>query len=269
MSAITKIRDAVLEKIRISGELTTALEKKSRGCPGWEPTILRLQNRLFGFDVARRGIHGNPGTDFVPYSSGPLGSYNFETDQQDRKRVQQGGINNVTTFNVPVSSVGLVPGFNPFYCDHNGLQIITRTMDDNGNITESSDTARVFIRINTPNSPWLPIGFSFSPQGVSKSDNLVFQGYIEKFWLYVQTPTQDSTNQPFIVIALLRSAALFGPGGGSNLYGSPTSTAPTQASVSQQPTIPGASSGSSPGGGSPGGGGSSGGGVGGQGGRLR
>ena len=250
MNALTKLRDAVEEKIRIAGELGIALGKKSRGCPGWDPTIKKLQNRLFGLGEYNRGIFGNPGNDFVPYSSGPLGSYDFATDRADRKRVQQGGINSVTLFKIPVSTVGLVAGYNPFYCDHNGLQILARTMDDNGNITESSDTARVFIRVNTPNSPWLPIGFAFAPQGVSKSDNLVFQGYVEKFWLYVQTPTQDPQNQPVLLLALLRSVALFGPGGGSNLYGSPTAvTSPTESSITIVGAAPGQTQGGSGGGG--------------------
>jgi hypothetical protein len=245
MGALSKVLCAVADKIRLIGELNNALAKKSRGCPGWDPTILALQNRLFGTGSSTKGgIYGNRQSDFVPYSSGPSGSYDFSKDEEDRKRIQQGGLNNILLQYIPVSIQGLVPTFNPFYCDHNGLQILPRTMDDNGNIIESSDTARIFIRVNNPHAPWLPVGFNISSQGIMKSDNLVYQGYIEKLWIWVDTPSQDIINQPFLVIALLRSVALFGPGGGSNLYASPsqqqqntqTVTSPTGATTTVTPT---------------------------------
>lgn len=262
--AIQKVAAAIGERFRLIGQLNHAIRMRDKGAPGWDNTIKTLQNQLFGTGSTRKKgqIHGNPG-EFKVYTSGPEGSYDFNRDQNDRKRVQQSGLNQILVQKIPVSTLGLVTGYNPFLCDHNGLQVLARTMDDNGNLVESSDTARIFIRFNSTTAPWLPIGFAFSPQSIAKSDNLVFQGYIERFWVYVQQVTQDATFQPNLVVALLRSVALFGPGGGSNLYGSPSTnsnTAPTESAIDSSG---GGGGGGQQGGGAPGGGGVQGGGGGG------
>lgn len=267
MSVLSEIAEAIGERIRLAGELADAYNRRARGFPGWDEKIKSLQMKLLGVKTVQQ--------PFIPYTSGPSGSFDFEKDRQDKKRVQQGGLDTALIRRIPVSATGPVTGYSPFYCDHNGLQLISRTMDDNGTVEESSDTARVFIRVNNPSAPWLPLGFGFSPQSLSKSDNMVYQGYIDKFWLYVSIATQDPTNQPNLIIALLRSVAIYGPGGGSNLY-APPSTGSEQTptiGVGSQGGSPGGGGGAAPpvqgGGGAPGGGGSGGGAPGGGGGGRR
>jgi hypothetical protein len=224
---------------RVSQEIARMKKLRAAGFPGWDEPIAQLEQQLCGSPSVPAQETDNS------TNSIPTGSYNFAGDQADRKRIEAGAIIQMQEVLMPVSLAGPIAGFQPFLCDANGMQIIARTMSNNGQVIESSDTARVFVRINSPNAMWLPLGYGVSPQSDAKSDAYIFQGYIYQFWAYVQTPTQDPQGQPYLVLALLRSASIIGAAGGSSLYVPPVSgpqeavsTAPMGAESRGRPGVP-------------------------------
>jgi hypothetical protein len=241
------------QKADLRRQLNYARQMKAAGKPGWDKNIATLEARL------------NPTSKIITTPLTPIGGYGWNSSQDDQKRADQGSDALIQQVNIPVGVVGLISAFNPFYCKADGMQLIARTIDDNGNVIESSDSARIYVKINLPGAMWLPVSFNLMAAGQQKGDAFIFQGTIRKFWVYVHEITQDSVNQPYLIIALLRRVGIFAGLGGGSLYGSPSGSGgqPTSTpvatggqSVSGAPGGGGAApGGTAPGGTSPTGGG--------------
>jgi len=262
------IIDTIRYRHSLKKEIARLQALANRGYPGHDASIALLQEQL------RQSFGNAPKSSekpFVPYSA-PPGSYGLDAHTGDRYKAEQEAGGEILAVKVPVTNLGLLPAFNPFFCDADGMQLIARTVDENGIVTESSDTARIFIKINTPGGAWLPLGYEQVAQGGFKGNATVFMGTLKRFWVRVSVLTADPDNQPFLILFLLRHVSIVAPSGSSVLYGGLQNTQgqqqPIQDNSQNAPSGSGSSSGGTSGGGiidtSGGGGGFSGGGGGGS-----
>lgn len=212
-------------------------------------------------DDLRRALVGSykPGP-FIP-SDPPDPTFKSLADLEDRKQQQRAGqdLRQFQQLFIPVSVAGDVFGY-PIEVDANGLMLIPRTISDAGVEIESSESARIYVKINNEGNPWIPLSFNLSAAGTKQDANSI-SARINRLWVKVVNPTQDAQTQPFIILALLKAASIVGGFGGGSSYGGAVN-ATTVASSSSGSGSSG--SGAPPGGG--GGGGGTGGGGGGTGG---
>lgn len=198
----------------------------------------------------------------------PEGWYDARANaSQNQQNIEGTGSRKVDLL-IPVTSAGQVQGFFPADVDYNSVTLSPRFVDDVGNITESSSSARIAIKVNTQDSDWIVLSYNIDPRGIEKNDWTSYTGSIRRIWIQVVSPTQDAVNEPYIVLSFLKGASM---GQGGTVAGG--SSSPSQStSQGSEGAIAIAGSGGSPtssgGGGSPSGGSlsSGGGGTGGVGG---
>lgn len=158
-----------------------------------------------------------------------------ESDQiegVDVHNVEQGQLN---TLVIPVTATGLVQG-SPFQVKADGISLLARTIDDNGNVIESSETCRIFVRLNSHAAPWLPMSFLQNAAGAQKSDAYAINQRVTSLWIFVQIATQDPVNQPLLILSLMKGIVLAGEfgtaGAPSSAAQGATAAAPAQAVAS-------------------------------------
>lgn len=167
---------------------------------------------------------------------------------------------------IPVSALGFVGVFD---VNGDGISLIARTLDKSGAIIESSDTARIFIRVNSEHAAALPFSFQLNPSGAQKCDLMSIVARVQRVWITVETITQDLVNQPFLIVAFTKSVAVSGLFGSSGFAsasapsGAPPSTIAAASGSGAAAPGSGAGSGAGSGGGGAGSGGGGGGGRGG------
>jgi hypothetical protein len=170
---------------------------------------------------------------------------------------------------IPVSALGFAGVFD---VNGDGISLVARTLDKSGAIIESSDTARIFIRVNSEHAAALPFSFQLNPSGAQKCDLMSIVARVQRVWITVETISQDP-NQDFLIVAFTKSVAVAGLFGSSGFAsasapsGAPPTTVAAAASGGSAPGSGGGTGGSGGTGGT-GGTGGSGGDGGGRGGRV-
>lgn len=224
-----------------------------------EPT--RTPGENFLARAARAPFVHHP-SDVRPDLHGTYDSLASNRDWELAKR-GPGDLQSVRQLVVPVITAGEISGspFNLGECT--GILLAPRTVGDNGQEVESSDTARIYLQVNN-SGVWIPFSFNLLAQGGQKGDATFIAGPIATLRIQVVVVTQDATFQPNMYLLLMRGFTIVGTFGAAVGYGPPQGG-------SVQTTTSAAASGPGPGGGggTPGGGGGapgSGGGGGGRGG---
>jgi len=232
--------------------MTTVLEQNVRGI------LAHAVMRVRSVFPARCALVDAP---WFPDDGIEDGQSTYPVDEQNQTRTGIGhGIatGNFDVLFIPVSNKGFAGQFD---VNGDGISLIARTIDRAGNMIESSDTARIFIQINSESS--IPLGFSFSasPSGAQKSDLLSVTARVQRVYVFVETPTADPVNQPFLIIAMTKGVAISGLFGTAGLAGGVPAAPVGGIQVTQGGG--GAAPGAAPGGAPSGGGGGAGGGGGG------
>ena len=102
-----------------------------------------------------------------------------------------------------------------FDVNGDGISLISRAMDQSGNVIESSRTARLYIRVNSERALAMPFSLTLDPNGPQKSDLLSLAARVQRIWVYCDFPTQDAVNEPSIVIVFTKGVAVSGLFGSS------------------------------------------------------
>jgi hypothetical protein len=157
---------------------------------------------------------------------------------------------------VPVTAAGFVGAFD---VNGDGVSLVSRCLDANGNLVESSQSARLYVRVNSERAIGLPFSYLTDQNGAQKSDLLSLTARVQRVWIYCGLPTQDAA-QSVVILAFTKGISISGLFGSAGLAGAvPASpSAATSASVGVQAAAPSAPP--SGGGGTQGGGGTYGGG---------
>lgn len=129
--------------------------------------------------------------------SEPIGWFHSKAQQEEEELVTKGKIIQFFPIVIPANTAGVFPpngGSINVSC--NGLQLMNRISTDRsgGTFQTGSTTARVMVRINREDAPWIPFSFI-----ANSGDAQTIAGSIGKIWFNVITP--DAAN-PIIFLAV-------------------------------------------------------------------
>jgi hypothetical protein len=189
----------------------------------------------------------------------PRGWFHRGAQAEEEELVTLGHYRQMQEIIIPANSSG---AFGPVNVSGNGLHMLkrlTRGGGDGSTFLTGSVTARVMVRVNHVNNPWLPFSFI-----ANENDFQFFGGTIAKLWFCVTTV--DAANP--ILFLVLNNAGVSSVQGNGSSVGSYSVPAGAQGPISQAGGGGGGGGGGAAGGGGGGGGGRAGGGGGGGGGRL-
>lgn len=120
----------------------------------------------------------------------------------------------IPTANVGFPSVGGSRGL--FEVEGNGLFLLSRTLSDDLVEQATSPAARIYVKLNHPDNPWLPLSYI-----ANSLDLCAITGVFFRFWLYVAQPGPGNAQ-----LAVLRGVAVGssgttagGSGGGETGFG--------------------------------------------------
>ena len=148
-----------------------------------------------------------------PEANLPPGYYDAVANANQNQQNLEGTGSRKDSVLIPVTAAGQVAGWFPADVDFNAISLEPRWVDDNGNMVESSSTARIAIKVNTQDQDWIILSYNIDPRGVEKNDwTSIPAGSIRRIWIQVISPTLDPVNEPFIVLAFLKGISL-GQGG--------------------------------------------------------
>lgn len=128
---------------------------------------------------------------------------------------------------VPVTQVGFVGVFD---VNGDGISLVSRALDQSGNVIESSPTARLFIRVNSEGALGMPFSFLLDQFGSQKCDLLSLAARVQRIWVYCAIASQDPVNNPYVVLVFTKGISI------SGLFGS-------AGIASVQPSLPGGGAG--------------------------
>lgn len=139
----------------------------------------------------------------------PVGWFHRTAQQEEEELVTKGQV-------VQFFPIVFQPNMNgiqgPINISGNGLQLLNRISQsrDGGNPITGSTTARVMVRINREDAPWIPFSFI-----ANSGDAQTIAATIGKIWFNITTP--DAVNP---IIFLVVNNAGVGCVGGGNTIGS-------------------------------------------------
>jgi len=197
----------------------------------------------------------------IPFGGAPPGNYNQRSNTQDLTSVDQQTINEELQVKIDVTKLGQVPNFFPAVVDFNGFTLMPRSFDEaSGLEIISSDSARIYVRFNSVNNPWIPFGLGGNSNPL-QADMSGIARPIRRVWIIVTHLTQDPTRFPYLVVSFLKNISLNQGGGAPSLYSVPSGSANLQSSSGHIPGVTGGGIGTGGGGTSVGGTGSGGSGI--------